>query len=197
MESRHHGPRPYFSAVHALRFLELVAVRHYGRKELVDRLRIGEGSVRTIARMLESAGLIEVVRAGSRLTEKGRRFLDSIRMQISCGVAVPPSRASVDRYSIAVLVRGAGEMALSSAGIPQRDAAMMIGSRGASTMVYRSGRLVFPGMYEDLRQLDRVLADSLVDLLAPAEGDAIVLGSASDPDTANLGAIAAAATLLG
>jgi hypothetical protein len=197
MESRHHGPRPYFSAVHALRFLELVAVRHYGRKELVDRLRIGEGSVRTIARMLESAGLIEVVRAGSRLTEKGRRFLDSIRTQISGGVAVPPSRASVDRYSIAVLVRGAGEMALSSAGIPQRDAAMMIGSRGASTMVYRSGRLVFPGMYEDLRQLDRVLADSLVDLLAPAEGDAIVLGSAADPDTANLGAIAAAATLLG
>ncbi len=197
MESRHHGPRPYFSAVHALRFLELVAVRHYGRKELVDRLRIGEGSVRTIARMLESAGLIEIVRAGSRLTEKGRRLLDSIRMEISVAVEVPLSRAFVGRYSVAVLVRGAGERALSSSGIPQRDAAMMIGSQGASTMVYRSGRLVFPGMYEDLRQLDRVLADSLVELLAPAEGDAIVVGSAADPDTANLGAIAAAATLLG
>jgi hypothetical protein len=194
MKSKPAGPRPFFSEVHLIRCLELVKARYYGRKELVRKLGLGEGSVRTIVGVLRSAGFIEVHRAGAKLTEDGRRILASLRESFSEGVAVPAGRSVVDVYNVAILVRGAGDRA--NTGIEQRDAAMMAGSSGASTFVYSSGKLIFPGMYEDLSEYDSKLADAIIRKLNPEEGDAVVVGSAGDPDLARIGGIAAALTLI-
>jgi hypothetical protein len=194
MKSKPAGPRPFFSEVHLIRCLELVKTRYYGRKELVRKLGIGEGSVRTIIGVLRSAGFIEVHRAGAKLTEDGKRVLASLRESFSEGVVVPAGRSVVDVYNVAILVRGAGDRATS--GVEQRDAAMMAGSSGASTFVYSSGKLAFPGMYEDLSELDPKLSVAIIRKLKPEEGDAVVVGSAGNPDLARIGCIAAALTLL-
>ncbi len=194
MRTRPSGPRPFYSAVHLVRFLELVETRHYGRKELVERLRVGEGSVRTMTNLLRHSGLIQVVRAGSRLTEEGARLLSSLRTQFSRGVEVPRGRALVDSQNVAILVRGGGARA--SLGVAQRDAALFAGSSGASTFVEESGTLAFPGVNPDLAALDPQLSEALREKLQPREGDAVVVGSAGDPDMAYLGAIAAAVSLL-
>jgi hypothetical protein len=194
MKSKPAGPRPFFDEVHLIRFLELVESRYYGRKELVRRLGIGEGSVRTITGILRSAGYIEVHRAGARLTEEGARILASVREIFSRGVSVPAGKSTVDVSNVAVLVRGAGRKITS--GLEQRDAAMMAGSSGASTFVYRSKKLSFPGMFDDLSEYDPELSRAITEKLVPEEGDAVVVGSAGDLDMAYIGSIAASLTLI-
>lgn len=194
IQSKPQGPRPFFSAVHLVRFLELVETRYFGRKELVERLKVGEGSVRTITNMLKSRDLIEVARSGARLTEKGAGLIASLRKQFTKGVPVPECKATVDSFNVAIAVRGAGDM--TSLGVKQRDAAMIAGSSGASTLVYTSGKLVFPGMHPDLTEWDPGLSETIRGELDPREGDAVVIGSAQDIDSAFIGAIAAAVSLL-
>jgi hypothetical protein len=177
-----------------VRLLELTDTRYYGRQELVDRLKIGEGSVRTITALLRSKGLVEIRRAGTRLTLEGRRLVESLRSQFSKGVPVPAGEAAVDTFSVAIAVRG-GAVRVSS-GVEQRDAAIMAGATGASTFVHTSGKLSFPGMYSDLSAFDPELSTTIIGELRPSEGDAVVVGSAADLDTAFIGAIAAATSLL-
>ncbi len=194
VESRPPGPRPFFSAVHVVRYLELVQSRHFGRRELAQRLKLGEGSIRTITDLLRAKGLVNVVRGGARLTDAGAAALGSIRAEFSEGLPVPASKAVVDACNVAIAVKGGGSRV--SSGLEQRDAAIMAGSKGASTFVYSSGKLVFPGMYEDLAKLDARLSEAITGKLPLGEGDAVVVGSAPDIDAAFIGAIAAAATLL-
>lgn len=194
MESRPRGPRPFFTAVHLVRFLELVESRHFGRKELAQRLKVGEGSVRTMTEMLRSMGLADVARGGVRLSREGVVLLSSIRSQFSIGVRVPGGKAFIDSCNVAIAVKRAA--CTVTTGVEQRDAAIIAGSTGASTFIYASGRLVFPGMDSDLARLDAGLSDALLASLKLEEGDVIVVGSAADYDTAALGAIASAASLL-
>jgi hypothetical protein len=194
MRQKPAGPRPFFNEVHLIRFLELVESRYYGRKELVEKLGVGEGSIRTITGLLRSAGYVEIHRAGARLTEGGARLLASLGDQFSRGVYVPGGRSMVDAYNVAILVRGAAGRAVS--GVEQRDAAIIAGSSGASTFIYSSGKLAFPGMYDDLSEFDPELTAAIIRELKPEDGDAVIVGSAGGPDIAHLGAIAAAITLL-
>ena len=194
MRTKPAGPRPFFNEVHLIRFLELAGSRYYGRKELVKKLGVGEGSVRTITGLLRSAGYVEIHRAGARLTDDGARLLASLRGRFSMGVQVPAGRSVVDASNVAILVRGAACRAIS--GVEQRDAAIIAGSSGASTFIYSSGKLAFPGMYDDLSDYDPELSAAIIRELKPREGDAVVVGSAGDPDVAYIGCVAAALTLL-
>lgn len=188
------GPKPFFNEVHIIRFLELCSSRHHGRKEISASLLIGEGSVRTMIKLLRSEGLIEIRRAGVRLSEKGSELLSSLGTQFSRGVEVPAGRSFVDRCNVAIRVMGAAMRA--GSGIRQRDAALLVGASGASTFKYLRTGLTFPGMYEDLSSFDPELSSSIISNLDPRVGDAVVVGSAAEVNRAHLGAIAAATTLL-
>ncbi len=189
------GPKPQFTTVHVLRILELAGQGYVGRKMLVRKVGLGEGSIRTIIGKLRDANLIEVKRAGVRLTNEGERFVKSLRDEFSPGVAVPSGSATVDRENVAVAVHGSpgGEVS----GIEQRDAAMAVGASGASTFLFRGGNLTFPGMNYDLEEYDPDLHAAVTGSFELEEGDMVVVGSGSDIETAYLGAIAAAVSLLG
>ncbi len=188
------GPRPLFTTVHVVRLLELVSNRYLGRKVLVKKLRVGEGSVRTVIKKLKEAGLIETKRAGTHLTARGTKILSSIRDQFTEGVYVDPGEATLDIHNVARCAWDASEAV--NSGVEQRDAAMGVGSTGASTFVYRNGGLEFPGMASDLGQLDPHMENSIMEKLTVEDDDVVVVGSASDEETANLGSIAAAISLL-
>ncbi len=194
MVSRPRGPKPFFAAAHVVRFLELVETRHFGRKELVGRLKVGEGSIRTMTELLRAEGLVKVSRGGISLSRQGVLLLESIRGQFSRGIPVAGGKALIDSCNVAIAVKRAAGMV--ATGLEQRDAAIIAGSSGASTFVYSSGKLAFPGMDTDLSRMDPGLSEVLLAELDMDEGDVIVVGSAPDYDTAFLGAIASAATLL-
>jgi hypothetical protein len=80
-------------------------------------------------------------------------------------------------------------------GLEQRDAAIMAGASGATTLVFIWNSLTMPGTHEDVSKNDPSIRSSLskMDL---KDGDVIIIGSADEKIKAELGARAAALELV-
>lgn len=185
------GRPPAYTEAHVLKALELLGGGlGIGRQQLSRELRLGEGTVRTLARRMRGSGLIEATRSGMTLTSRGRDVLVELGGLILTR-EFPETPITVGSANFAVLVRGvAGDVRM---GIEQRDAAMMAGARGATTLIYDGERLRMPGM--DLR-LNSSTVDFIHENLKPEEGDVIIIGSADDLFDAEIGAKSAAMNLL-
>lgn len=181
------GPLPRFAEAHIRRALELIAGRGaMGRAQLARELRIGEGSARTILGRLREQGLITSSRGGHRLTAKGRRSLGKLLKFVQ----VDAGDLTVGEVDVATIVRGAAKRV--RLGVEQRDEAIKAGAAGATVLIFKDGRLRFPGGILGVRE---DLSEALVKALKPAEGDVIIIGTASDAVRAEEGAKAAARSL--
>jgi hypothetical protein len=157
-----------------------------GRKQLVEEVGIGEGSMRTILNRLKKQGLIVSSRGGHALTPKGKRFLGR-PLQL---VQIDAGPLTVGEIDVATVVRGvAGKV---KRGIEQRDEAIKVGADGATVLVYKGGKLRFP---DGFMKVEKGLATLLIKLFEPREGDVIVVGTAKDVVKAEEGAKAAARSL--
>ncbi len=189
------GREPSFVEVHVLKALETLGSEDaVGRVRLSRVLGLGEGMTRTLVRHLREEGLVEISRSGVFLSEFGRRVFSELRSRIGGEAVVPGSPLTVGSSNLAVLVRGVGGGV--RLGVEERDAAIRVGALGATTLVFRGGRLTVPGVDPDALQNTTPVLDLLRSGLRPAENDAIVVGSADDRHTAELGAKAAALRLL-
>jgi DNA-binding PadR family transcriptional regulator len=181
------GPLPRFAESQVRRALEIIAERgRVGRKQLARELGIGEGSVRTILRRLETRGLITSSRGGHSITAKGRRELG----RTSGYVRVDAGDLTVGEVDVATIVKGAAAMV--RRGIEQRDEAIKAGADGATVLIFKEGKLQFPDGFLEVPQ---EVGKMLIEIFKPKEGDVIIIGSAKDEFTAEVGARAAARTL--
>jgi DNA-binding PadR family transcriptional regulator len=181
------GPLPRFAESQVRRALEIIAERgRVGRKQLARELEIGEGSVRTILRRLETRGLITSSRGGHSITAKGRRELG----RTSGYVRVDAGDLTVGEVDVATIVKGAAAMV--RRGIEQRDEAIKAGADGATVLIFKEGKLQFPDGFLEVPQ---EVGKMLIEIFKPKEGDVIIIGSAKDEFTAEVGARAAARTL--
>ncbi len=184
------GPLPSFAMVHVIKALELIKDRPIGRSRLSKKLSIGEGATRTLIERLRDKGLVTVERAGCILTEKGERFWEAVQEALPHKTILEESGLTLGRFSVALLVRGgAGEV---RSGMEQRDAAMMAGAKGATTLIYRDGRLTVPPEQRDVAKDFPKIYRTLMESLRPQEDDIIVVGSADTQKKAEYGALAAA-----
>ncbi len=187
------GPIPSFSKIHVIMVLDtLYRSGPMGRASLARAVGLGEGAIRTMLGRLSSAGLVEVSRRGCRLTEEGLELWRSLSSRLVRLGEV--ERAPVGARGFAYLVReGAGRVRL---GVEQRDEAVRAGADGAITLVVREGKLVMPGISDDVDSDYPEFSEELRALARPAEGDAIVIAFAGDARLAEYGALAAALSLL-
>ncbi len=185
------GRPPAYSLAHALMGLELIgAGLGVGRQQLARELRLGEGTIRTMVSRMRGLGLVNASRGGMSLTEKGRKVLAELADVMSTS-EIPETSLTVGSENYAVLVKCAS--AKVRLGIEQRDAALISGALGATTLVYEGGNLRMPGTAEDL---DPETSQLVLGDLGPGEGDVIIIGSSVDAFLAELGAKAAALELL-
>ena len=185
------GRRLTYGVIHVLKALELIGSRvGVGRQQLARELRIGEGSARTLIRRLRDEGLIEVERGGMRLTERGRGIL-SYFQGLMRSMSVPSTPSTVSEKNYAVLVRGAAP--LIRFGVEQRDAALLAGARGATTLIYDGENFHMPGLK---REVEPELSKLLREGLKPEAGDVIIIGTAEEEWAAEMGAKAAALDLI-
>ncbi len=185
------GRPPAYTTAHALMGLEMIgAGLGVGRQQLSRELRLGEGTIRTMVSRMKSLGLVEATRGGMNLTEEGREVLAEANQVISSS-EIPETSLTVGSSNHAVLVRGAS--AKVALGIEQRDAALITGALGATTLICKGGGLLIPGTSE---KLDPEINRLILARLSPGEGDAIIVGSSDDPYLAELGAKSAALELL-
>jgi DNA-binding transcriptional regulator LsrR (DeoR family) len=172
--------------------LELIgSVPGIGRQQLAKRLEIGEGTCRTLIRRLMDDGLIDISRGGMVLTAKGVEVKAKIG-ELIVSAELPETDLTVGPKNYGVFVRNASGKV--KQGVEQRDAALIAGAKGATTLIYEAGRLRMPGMDMDP---PGALARSLTDRLKPREGDVIIIGTANTSSSAEMGAKAAALELLG
>ena len=186
------GPSPSFSVIHALLALTIIAEKSIGRNKLAEELDIGEGATRTLVGRLKDAGLIITPKVGCSLTDKGLKLWNEYQSVIKT-VEIPKNELTFDGFNFAVLVKKRAHRVRS--GMEQRDAAVMAGSRGATTVLFSKGRLTFPSTNSDLARDFPKASRQINRLLTPDEGDAIIIVSSDNSRKAKYAALAAAWTL--
>lgn len=186
--SRKKGPLPRFTETHVNMVLNRIAkYGRVGRKQLTEDLGIGEGSMRTILNQLKKQNLITSSRGGHEITRKGKQIIE----KPAKFTRLDADDITVGEVDVATLVKGAAARVKS--GIEQRDEAIKVGADGATVLILRAGKLQFP---DGFRIVNPKLDRALTDIFKPDEGDVIVIGTANDVVKAEIGARAAAHSLV-
>jgi len=184
------GRAPYFIEAHLLKALMTIdAEGPVGRVKLSKTLGLGEGTIRTLIKHLENEGLIKTSQAGLSLTSSGKKFSANLKSRISETIEIPQSSLTVGPFNMAVLIKNAANAI--KGGLEQRDAAIKVGATGATTLIFRKSRLNMPLVEEDIFRDVPTIRAELISKLKPHENDVVIVGSANDKLTAELGAIAA------
>jgi len=186
------GRPPAYSDAHVLMALErLSSSEGVGRQQLSRELGLGEGTARTLVDRLKGEGLIDTSRRGMSLTPLGLEVLGEAHGALR-GASLPETEITVGYANYAVLVRGGRDLV--RLGVEQRDAALLAGAKGATTLVWDGVELRMPGADSEI---EPQLEDLIVRELGPEEGDVIVIGTAETGLGAEVGAKSAALELLG
>ena len=190
------GPSPSFDRAHVLlAFLAIGGAGLIGRQALANQTGLGGGAVRTVLKRLKEEGYVESDSAGCRLTRSGSRLYSSVQKKISPMVDVKGSELTVGLFQVALAVRSGA--ATVKGGIEQRDAAIKIGATGATTYVIKSRRFTIPGGSNDCeKDYPSDVWGKLRKELMPKDRDAVIVCGASDSNSARIGALAAALSLL-
>ena len=184
------GRTPYFIEAHVVKALSIIDVEGpVGRVKLSRTLGLGEGTTRTLVKHLKNERLIEISRNGIVLTNTGKKLFSDLKSRIGDMIEIPESSLTVGPFNIAILVKNAADLV--KYGLEQRDAAIRVGALGATTLIFSHGRLIMPGVTEDVLIEALAVREVLISKLKPRENDVIIIGSAEDKLTAEFGAIAA------
>ncbi len=169
---------------HVFKALQLLYKdRFTSRNTLCRQLHIGEGAVKTLILHMKEQKIIDSARAGTYLTEKGKKFAKEIIDAIPDECTIKKSTIFSGRYNHAILIKNQAKAI--RAGLEQRDFAILYGATIALTLVYKSGRFSFPGEEEVL--VDKKTLDSLMSM-NPEENDVVIITSADDPFVAEVSA---------
>ena len=187
------GPSPSFSEVHIAKAIELIAERPIGRISLSRKLALGEGATRTLIDRLKDYGLITVSKAGCFFTKEGQKFWKFLHLSFPKKILLEKSELTLGSFNVAILIKERGDRV--RLGMEQRDAALVVGAKGATTLIFRNGKLKFPSENRDIAK-DFPRAYEKLYSMQPKENDAVVIGSADTLPKAEYGALAAALSLL-
>ncbi len=134
------GPLYRFTDYHVYKSLSIISDgRRKGRKQLADRIGVGEGSMRTIVDYLREEGFVDVKQTGIKITKLGLDYFNKIPLQV---YTLELPEISLGEHSVAVQVKGVAPKIKS--GMEQRDVAIKAGADGATTIVVKDGRLTVP-----------------------------------------------------
>jgi hypothetical protein len=188
------GRLPSFAEAHVLIALEDISFQKtVGRLKLGKDLCLGEGEARTLVKHMKNEGLIQISKPGMSLSMKGTKLLSSLRTLLSKQVEVPSTSLTVGKFNVAIRVRGLRDYV--KYGLEQRDAAIIAGAKGATTLIFAKSRLSMPGTGEDVSKTNPSLLTALSSLDLK-QGDVVIIGSADEKIKAELGAKTAAIELI-
>lgn len=180
--------------VHVIKALQLIEERKIGRNKLSKELILGKGATRTLIERLKDYNLVTVDRAGCTLSKKGKQLWNTLHAILPEKIVLDRSGLTLAAFNVAILVKRGGSRV--KLGMEQRDAALLIGAKGATTLISRKGKLTIPPEYRNIAKDFPKICRKLMDSLNPEENDAIVIGSADTLEKAEYGALAAAWILL-
>lgn len=179
-----------FGVVHIFKTMQLIDRNgHVGRELLCSELGLGEGSIKTLVKHLKMNNLIKTSNRGTTLTDRGNAIFSGLISSVPAEVALPRCSLALGNFNYAVLIK---ELSYGiKSGIEQRDAAILVGGTGATTLLYLDDKFVMPtaNRNQDSLKKDSKTRALLLEALKPEQGDVIIVGSSdTDKRTAELAA---------
>ena len=166
-----------FDVVHVFTALQRIGNKGItSRNALCSGLVLGEGTVKTLVKHLKMQGLIETSNRGTKMTAKGKGIYEGLLSAIPAEMSLPKCSVSLGRFNYAARVREF-DFAV-GLGIEQRDAAIKMGTTGATTLLFKDNKFVMPANSNDSFKREREVRRILVEKLKSKEGDVIIIGSA-------------------
>ena len=189
------GPSPTFTVFDVIKALEIVAESgSIGRGALSKKLGLGEGATRTLISRLTRAQLIVTTRNGCALTKKGEGLWEQVKSLIPHKLRIEDNELTFAAYAMAVLVKN--RTGTVNKGLEQRDAAVKAGASGATTLIYKDGKMVLPTISTDVSVDYPIAFHQIIQLMNPTENDVVIISCGETLKAAEYGALAAAWTLL-
>jgi hypothetical protein len=148
---------------------------YVSRLLLIKELQLGEGSIKTLIKHLKMEKLIITTNKGTTLSERGRKIFEQMSRFICAETQIPRSSISVSEFNYAILLRFVKFVI--KHGVEQRDAAIKIGAKGATTLVYKDGKFLIPGSRYNALKDEKIIDKILKDKLKPVSDDIIIIGS--------------------
>jgi len=164
--------------------------KRISRSLLMHELGLGEGSVKTLVKHMKMSGLVENSNAGMWSTNKGKAVYAKLHGAIPNEMNIFKCSIALGKFNYAVLVKDIAYNIRS--GIEQRDAAIKLGAVGATTLIFKNGRLLMPDTREDLLRNNPKIHSLIIKKLEPKDNDVIIIGSSENKRTAELAAKSAA-----
>ncbi len=189
------GPSPAFTVFDAIKMLETIAESgSIGRGLLSEKLGLGEGTTRTLISRLKKAQLMTTSRKGCALTEKGTKVWTQIKAFIPIIVKIEDNELTFAANNVATIVKNRAIKV--HKGLEQRDAAVRAGASGATTLVYKGGKIILPTLSDDVSKDYPKAFRQILQLMNPKENDAVIISCGTTLKAAEYGALAASWTLL-
>jgi len=188
--SRGGGPIPKFKDYHIWKALQCIYTHGpVGRKRISLDLNIGEGSTRTVLTLLQDEGVLIINKSGVVLTDKGMDLWKSVLMEVG--------HSKMEGLTIGehdCIVRIPGKASSVKDGCKERDIAIIAGATGATTLVYRQGKVKFP---DSDSAVDAATEDAIRKAFNLREEDLIIVGTGRSEYLAELGAVSAGLESIG
>jgi len=176
-----------FSTPHVFKALQLLSLdRFVSRSKFCKELHLGEGAIKTLILHLKDAKMVDTTKSGTYLTSKGKKFSESLNEVIKKECKLNKSTITSSKHNHAIILKNYSNAI--KTGLEQRDYAILYGSSGCITLLYRNNQFVFPGEYRDCLEDDPNTRKKLYENLHPEEGDVIIISSSDDPFVAEVSA---------
>jgi len=176
-----------FSIPHVFKALQLLCLEKYvSRSKFCKELHLGEGAIKTLILHLKDVKMVDTTKSGTYLTPKGKKFSESLNKVIKNECKLNKSKITSTKHSHAIILKNYSNAI--KTGLEQRDYAILYGSSGCITLLYRNEQFVFPGEDRDCLEDDLNTRAKLYENLHPEEGDVIIISSSDDPFVAEVSA---------
>lgn len=176
-----------FSMPHVFKALQMLAEESFVSRATFGReIHIGEGAVKTLILHLKEAGIADTTKSGTFLTENGKKLIKQFKKVISSECNVEKSAMIQGKFNHAVLLKNYADVI--KTGLEQRDYAILYGSSGCITVLFKNNRFVFPRDEQDCFEDDSKTKKRLLEELSPQENDVIIISSSNDPFVAEISA---------
>lgn len=176
-----------FSVPHVFKALQMLYENEYvSRSSFCQNLHMGEGAVKTMIMHLKEELMVDSTKSGTFLTTKGKNFIKNILEIVFAECDIKKCQIAQGRFNHAVILKNYS-FAIKT-GVEQRDYTILYGASGATTLLYKEDRFIFPNENMDCLLGDQKTKAALLTKMHPKNGDMIIIASANDPFVAEIAA---------
>lgn len=176
-----------FSVPHVFKALQMLHENEYvSRSSFCQNLHMGEGAVKTMILHLKEESMVKSTKSGTFLTVNGSNLIKNLLDVIFAECDIKKCQIAQGKFNHAVILKNYSFA--TKTGVEQRDYTILYGASGATTLIYKDDRFVFPNENIDCLLNDKKTRNLLISKMHPKNGDMIIIASASDPFVAEIAA---------